>query len=262
MTSITVKVLQATNLEDDDGPFNGSDPYVYIELEGCEPQRTTTVGETPVWEEDLNFEGVTSPASKEMIITIYDEDWGKDDKIGRFKLDLGKLKMTAEPQDFDVVVDEGWFSNATLQFQVTTDGSWGNPPDGEGTLKVIVTSCTGLDDADFTGTTDPYCLVSIEGCESQQTDKKEGTINPEWEQEFTFQVQDPLSKTVKFRIYDDDTWSRDDKIGECEVDLAELTVNGGSKDYDMGVDFALFGLIKQATLKFQLEWADWGNLDE
>jgi len=261
MTNIWVTVQQATNLEDDDGPFNGSDPYVYIELEGCEPRRTSTVGQEPVWNEDLIFEGVTSPASKEMLITIYDDDWGKDDKIGHFKLDLGKLKMTEDLQDFDVVVDHGWFSNATLQFQVKTDGSWGNP-DGAGDLKVYVKSCTGLDDADFTGTTDPYCVVTIEGCESQQTAKKDGTINPEWEEEFTFQVEEPLSKTVKFTIYDEDTWSRDDKIGECEVDLAELVMNGESKDYEMGVDFALFGLIKQATLAFKLEWEGWGNLAE
>merc|ERR1712194_330268 len=113
------------------------------------------------------------------------------------------------------------------------------------------------DDADFSGTTDPYVYLQIEGMESQQTEKKEGTINPEWNQEITFnEIEKPLSKTLKITIYDDDTFSRDDKIGFCEVDLAELKADE-EKTYELGVDFALFGLIKQATLTFKLTAKGW-----
>jgi len=260
MAQIVVTVIGTENLADADGPFNGSDPYVYITLDGCEPLRTTTShDENPQWNEELTFEGVEMPASKIMNLRIYDDDWGRDDKIGEFNLDLGKLPCTGEAQEFDVIVDDGIFSDAHLKFNVTTDGSFGNPEGGMGNLTVLVKSCAGLDDADFSGTTDPYALVSIDGCESQQTEKQEGTINPEWNQELNFEIENPLSKTLKIKIYDDDTWSRDDKIGECEVDLAELMMGEGSKDYEMGVDFALFGMIKTATLAFTLSWDGWGN---
>merc|ERR1712187_128969 len=195
-----------------------------------------------------------------MKIRIYDDDWGKDDKIGECSLDLGTLIATGDAQEFEKIVDDGVFSDATIKFTVQTDGSWGNPDGGSGNLTVLVKSCSGLDDADFAGTTDPYAYLQIEGCDSQQTDKKEGTINPEWEQELTFEgIENPLSKTLKIKIYDDDTWSRDDKIGECEVDLSELKMGEGPKDYDMGVDFMLFGLIKTASLKFTLEADGWGD---
>lgn len=263
MTTIIVNVISANNLKDADGPFNGSDPYAYITLDGCDAQRTATVSGTsdPEWNETLTFEGVEAPASKVMKIRVYDDDWGKDDKIGECTLDLGTLVATADPQEFEKIVDDGIFSDATFKFTVQTDGSWGNPEGGAGNLTVLVKSCAGLDDADFAGTTDPYAYLTIDGCEPQQTEKKDGTINPEWNQELTFEgIENPLSKTLKFTIYDDDTFSRDDKIGYCEVDLAELKMGEGTKNYEMGVDFTLFGLIKTATISFSLTADGWGDL--
>lgn len=263
MASIVVNVISASNLKDDDGPFSGSDPYVYITLDGCDAQRTATVSGSsdPEWNQELTFEGVTEPAGKVMKLRVYDDDWGRDDNIGQCSLDLGKLQATADPQEFEKVVDAGIFTDAKLKFTVTTDGSWGNPAGGSGTLRVMVHACQGLDDADFCGTTDPYAYLTIDGCEPQQTDKKEGTINPEWEQELVFEgIEDPLSKTLYIKIYDDDTFSRDDKIGQCEVDLAELKMGEGSKDFEKSVDWTLFGLIKTATLTFTLSWEEWGDL--
>merc|ERR1719510_1653219 len=262
MASIKVTVVSANNLEDSDGPFSGSDPYVYITLDGCDAQRTATVSGSsdPEWNEELTFEGVENPASQVMSLRIYDDDWARDDKIGECVLDLGKVQAVDYPQEFDRIVDDGIFTDATMKFTVQTDGSWGNPEGGVGTLTVLVKSCTGLDDADFAGTTDPYAYLTIDGCEPQQTEKQEGTINPEWNQELTFEIENPLSKTLTIKIYDDDTWSADDKIGQCDVDLAELKMGEGSKDYEMGVDFALFGLIKTATLSFTLMWDGWGNM--
>lgn len=263
MTDIVVNVIKASNLADDDGPFNGSDPYVYITLKDCEPQRTTTVkgsdGDVE-WNQELTFASVTSPATKTMNIRVYDEDWGRDDNIGECSVDLGKLVCTGDAQNFDLVVDAGIFKDARLQFTITTNGGWGNPEGGSGNLGVFVKSCTGLDDADFAGTTDPYVYLQIDGCEPQQTEKKEGTINPEWFQEVMFEgIENPLSKTLKITIYDDDTYSRDDKIGYCEVDLADLAIGEENKEYELGVDFALLGLVKTATLSFSLKPNGWGN---
>jgi len=262
MTTITFSKMRAQNLGGGDGPFNAADPYVYLQLDGCEPLRSATIDNTqePFWEDALTFEGVSSPASKILEIAIYDDDTFKDDKIGGYKLDLGTLAMTADPQELTVVVDDGVFSDASFTFTIQTDGSWGNPPpDNLGNLVVKIAKCTGLDDADYAGTTDPYCYLQIDGSEAQQTSKKEGTINPEWDEELTFEnIQNPLSKTLKITIYDDDTWSRDDKIGQCEVDLAELMANE-EKTFELGVDFWLFGLVKQATLEFTLTAVEWGN---
>jgi Ca2+-dependent lipid-binding protein len=262
MTSIQFFMVKAENLKDADGPFNGTDAYVYIEMSGRVALRTGTVqgSEAPEWMETLNWDGVEKPASQVVDITVYDDDVFKDDKIGHCRLDLGTLIQTDEPQEFTMTVDEGFFWDATLTFQITTDGSWGNPPDNVGDLVVRVIKCSGLDDADYHGTTDPYAFLQIEGCESLQTDKAEGTINPEWDQELTFTgIPAPLSKTLKITIYDDDTWSRDDKIGYCEVDLADL-VASEEQSFEITVDTMFFGLLNQATLSFTLKAEGWGNL--
>jgi len=239
-----------------------ADPYVYIKLDGHDPLRTATVNndDNPEWNEILTFEGVENPAAKELDIAIYDDDTFKDDKMARFTLDLGTLKWTDEAQEFEVVVVDGYFSDSKLFFTVKLDGTWGNPqPEGNGDLLVRVISCTGLDDADYAGTTDPYVYLEIDGKEPQQTSKKEGTVNPEWNEEIVFEdIEKPLSKTLKMTIYDDDTWSRDDKIGYCEVDLAELLPNQ-TTPYEKTVDWMFLGLIKQATLTFELESKAWGN---
>jgi len=263
MTSIQFFMMKAENLGGGDGPRNAADPYVYIKLEGCDPLRSATVANdnNPEWNEMMTFEGVENPAAKTLEIAIYDDDTFVDDKIAGCSVDLGTLIQTDEPQEFTLVVDDGYFKDATLTFQIKLDGSWGNPPpDNAGDLTVHIIKCEGLDDADYSGTTDPYCYLQIEDCESQQTEKKEGTVNPEWDQEITFAgIPKPLSKTLKITIYDDDTWSRDDKIGYCEVDLAELKVNE-KKEYAVTVDTMFLGLMKQATLSFTLDPQGWGNI--
>lgn len=217
-------------------------------------------GANPEWNEVMMLENVENPAAKVLKITIYDDDMFKDDKMGACTFDLGTLIQTDEPQEFTVIVDDGILTDSTLTFQIKLDGTWGNPPpEAVGDLVVKVIKCTGLDDADYAGTTDPYAYLTIEGCEAQQTEKKEGTLNPEWDQELVFTgIEKPLSKTLKIAIYDDDTWSRDDKIGSCEVDLAELKANE-EKNYEVCVDTMLFGLMKQATLTFTLTPQGWGN---
>jgi Ca2+-dependent lipid-binding protein len=261
MPDIKVTIVSASNLADSDEPFNNTNPYVYVTLNGYNAQRTSTseVSSDPTWNETLTFESVESPASKVLNIAVYDDDTFKDDKIGGCKFDIGTLIATTEPQEFERVVDDGVFSDASLKFIIETDGSFGNPEGGVGSLTIFVKSCTGLDDADYGGTTDPYCYIKIDGCEPQQTETLSGTINPEWNQEIVFEeIEDPLSKKVKLLIYDDDTFSRDDKIGECEVELSDLFL-GQPKDYDVCVDWMLFGMMKQATLSFTLTANGWGN---
>jgi len=261
MTTISVLVQSAGPLESDDGLFSKSDPYVYLQLEDCDSQQTSTVNNdnTPEWNETLTFEGVDQPASKTLSLKIYDDDtWSRDDKIGEVKFPLAELKCTPDPQEFEKVCDEGMLTDGKIKFTITTDGTWGNPTDGTGGLTVMIGTCTGLDDADFGGTTDPYAYLQIDGCDALSTSVKEGTINPEWNEELTFEsIEDPLTKVLKITIYDQDTWSRDDKIGYCEVPLCELPC--AETPFEKTVDWCMAGLVKQATLTFTVTPKGWGG---
>ena len=138
-----------------------------------------------------------------------------------------------------VVVDGGYFVDAKIHFSIETDGSWGNPPGGEGELEVVVKKCEGLDDGDLVGKTDAfravcvepiaiagseprlffrYAYIEIDGCDAQQTKCISGTLNPEWNEtrgaasflpnqvaptascRFTFKIDKPMSKELKVKV--------------------------------------------------------------
>merc|ERR1712217_358221 len=252
-------VIRANNLEDADGPFNGSDPYAYIDICGDKQQTATVSGSSnPEWNEELVFEEIVSPANKVMKIAIYDDDTFKDDKIGECTLPLGKLVATDAPQEFTLVVDDGFFKDATITFVVTTDGSWGSPEGGSGDLVIFVEKCTGLKDADLIGKTDPYCYCKIEDVGNVRTETKSNTLNPVWEQELTLAgIPDPLTKKIEMIVYDDDMF-KDDKIGSCTIDLGTL-VMGQEMEFTQVIDTKFFGLWRKAKLSFKLVPQGWGN---
>ena len=60
--------------------------------------------------------------------------------------------------------------------------------------------CEGLDDGDLVGKTDAYAYIEISGCDAQQTKTISGTLNPEWNETFTFKIDKPMSKELKIKV--------------------------------------------------------------
>jgi len=267
-TDIKVRILKCTHLVGSSMlPGWSSDPYVVVKLcdekEVLHKKQTKAVSNdtNPKFDEKFKFKDVEKPADKKLKFEIWDSDIGRDDKIGHGHFSLGELVQSSEYQQFEVVVDGGWFVDAKIHFEVCTDGSWGNPANGhKGELVVTIKKCEGLDDADYAGTTDPYAYITIDGCDPQQTSKKSGTLNPKWNEEFTFRVKHPLKKKIHIKVYDDDGFSRDDCIGEIDYDLNKIKMGQGPKELEKTIDMNWMGMVKGATLYFTLEAKDWGNL--
>jgi len=267
---LVVMVKNCTGLDDEDGLGGGaSDPYVYLTIDGCDAQRTSTQEDrlNPEWNEELTFEGIQKPGSQIMKIAVYDDDTLGDDQLGSAELDLGTLLNTGDPQDFEFTVDRhgpgGIFGKATLYLSVTTNG-WGNPPDddGAGNLTIMVKNCTGLDDEDGLGggASDPYVYLTIDGCDAQRTSTQEDRLNPEWNEELTFEgIQKPGSQIMKIAVYDDDTLG-DDQIGAAELDLGTLLNVEDPQDLEFTVDrHGPGGIFGKATLYLSVTTNGWGN---
>lgn len=47
---------------------------------------------------------------------------------------------------------------------------------------------------------------------------KKKNCNPEWNEDLTLSIKEPV-QPVKFEVYDKDTFSKDDKMGEAELDI-------------------------------------------
>jgi len=265
MTDVKVRIKKCVHLEGSSLlPGGSSDPYVIVRLcEGDEEydKKTTKVVSNdvnPEFDEKFKFKSIDHPARCKLKFEIWDSDIGIDDKIGHGHFHLGNCEKTEDEQNFSVVVDGGYFVDAKIKFSITTDGTWGNPVDSKGKLLVNILKCEGLDDADYAGTTDPYAYITIGGCDPQQTEKQSNTLNPEWNQEFEFEIEKPLTHDIHIKVYDDDGFSRDDCIGHIDFPLYKLK-EGKRKHLEKTIDMNWMGMVKGATLHFELEAVDFGG---
>ncbi|KAJ8771990.1 hypothetical protein K2173_027167 [Erythroxylum novogranatense] len=64
---------------------------------------------------------------------------------------------------------------------------------------------------------DPYVVVKM-GRQKLKTRVIKKDVNPEWNEDLTLSVTDP-DLLVKLTVYDHDTFSKDDKMGDAEFDI-------------------------------------------
>ncbi|VVA95166.1 unnamed protein product [Arabis nemorensis] len=64
---------------------------------------------------------------------------------------------------------------------------------------------------------DPYVVLKI-GRQKLKTKVVKKNVNPNWEEDLTFTVTDP-NLPLNLIVYDHDFFSKDDKMGDAEIDL-------------------------------------------
>ncbi|XP_061357309.1 protein C2-DOMAIN ABA-RELATED 9-like isoform X1 [Gastrolobium bilobum] len=64
---------------------------------------------------------------------------------------------------------------------------------------------------------DPYIVVNM-GEQKLRTHVVKQNCNPEWNEELTLSIRD-VNTPIHLTVYDKDTFSVDDKMGEAEIDL-------------------------------------------
>ncbi|PON33239.1 C2 domain containing protein [Trema orientale] len=64
---------------------------------------------------------------------------------------------------------------------------------------------------------DPYVVVKM-GKQKLKTRVIKKDVNPEWNEDLTLSVTDP-NLPIKLTVYDHDTFSMDDKMGDAEFDI-------------------------------------------
>lgn len=282
--SLRVLVKNATGLKDADGmPFSGkSDPYVKLRLLDADGEKVTPAKKTkvventenPVWDEELIFAGISTPAACLLKINVLDKDHlvgkfgdflNRDDDLGDAEVHLGTLTDGKEWQEFKDVVVAGWIWKSRVSFSLSTGGRWGNT-DGDNKLTVRVKRASGLRDADgyFQGKNDPYVycsLVDHKGKrvgESKQTKVlEEGGNDVEWNEDLVWEtLKTPCALTLKVNVYDKDTLTRDDDLGDTKIYLGKLNWTDAFQVFDnLPID-------KKGQAKLNLELCThngWGN---
>ncbi|GFZ18887.1 calcium-dependent lipid-binding (CaLB domain) family protein [Actinidia rufa] len=64
---------------------------------------------------------------------------------------------------------------------------------------------------------DPYVVVRM-GKQKLKTRVVKKNVNPEWNEDLTLSISDP-NLPIKISVYDKDTFSLDDKMGDAEFDI-------------------------------------------
>ncbi|CAI9767268.1 unnamed protein product [Fraxinus pennsylvanica] len=85
-----------------------------------------------------------------------------------------------------------------------------------GLLRVRIKSGVNLAVRDVV-TSDPYVVVKM-GKQKLKTRVIKKDINPKWNEDLTLSVADP-NIPIKLTVYDHDTFSMDDKMGDAEFDI-------------------------------------------
>lgn len=282
--SVVVRVRQAKGLRDADGmPFSGkSDPYVKLRLLDADGEKIAPAKKTkylndtsdPVWDETLTFAGISTPAACILKLNVLDKDHlvgkfadflNKDDDLGDAEVHLGTLSDGKEWQVFNDVVVAGWIWKSMLSFDLCTEGRWGNGSESK-MLTVRVKKAWGLRDADgyFSGKNDPYVYCSLldhngkKVGESKQTKVlEEGGQDVEWNEDLVWEdLTSPCALTLKVNVYDKDTLTRDDDLGDTKIYLGALNYTPTFQVFD---DITI---QKKEKSKLSLELCThngWGN---
>ncbi|KAF5729459.1 hypothetical protein HS088_TW21G01625 [Tripterygium wilfordii] len=85
-----------------------------------------------------------------------------------------------------------------------------------GLLRIHVQRGVNLAVRDVT-TSDPYAVIKM-GRQKLKTRVVKKNINPEWNEDLTLSISDP-NLPISIAVYDHDTFSLDDKMGDAEFDI-------------------------------------------
>ncbi|XP_074484713.1 uncharacterized protein LOC141763852 [Sebastes fasciatus] len=239
---VRIHLLEAQNLAAKDHYVKGvmaglSDPYAILRV-GPQTFTSKHVDNThsPKWEEIYEVI-VHEVPGQELEVEVYDKDTDQDDFLGRAKLDLGIVKKS-------IVVDNWLTLKETTSGRVHFRLEWlALLPSTDRLEQVLkrnesITSKTAdppssailvvyLDKAEALpmkkGNKEPNPMVQLSVQDITRESKTcYTTINPEWEEAFTFFIQDPRKQDIDIQVKDAD---RVQTLGSLTIPLSRLLSN-------------------------------------
>nr|XP_057926334.1 rabphilin-3A-like isoform X2 [Doryrhamphus excisus] len=251
--SLHCSILKAKGLKPMDS--NGlADPYVKLHLlPGASKStklRTKTLRNTrnPAWNETLTYHGLTDEdmQRKTLRLSVCDEDkFGHNEFIGETRVALKKLKMN-QKKNFNVCLERVVPTKRTA----TAGGARGislyedeSAKDGgeveergrilvylmystqQNRLIVGVVRCVHLAAMDANGYSDPYVKIVLKPDMGKKgkckTQIKKRTLNPEFNEEFSFDIKhsELAKKTLDISVWDYDIGKSNDYIGGCQLGI-------------------------------------------
>lgn len=219
-----------------------ADPYVKLHLlpgaSKANKLRTKTLKNTlnPVWNETLIYHGITAAdmTTKTLRLCVCDMDrLGRNEFIGEVRVALKKLKE-GESKRYNMGL-ERIAQNKESNNQTVEQGAEEEERGRilvslcynteKGCLLVGIIRCAHLAAMDSNGYSDPFVKIILQpdmGKKSKyKTSVKKKTLNPEFNEEFSYEVSlDQLAKkTLEISVWDYDLGMSNDFIGGVELGI-------------------------------------------
>ena len=243
----------------------GMDPYVYIEC-GKAKARGRTIsngGKDPVFgSEELLVYCDDDSWKKDGVMTVFDDDVGRDAVIGKTQYNLLDIMTPEDKNDADA---EGKVIEGELKKSLKkSSGVTGELRYGMRFLpaaKLIVKAVSGrnLRNPGGRGKPDPYIELTLEDSQMEEGVQKKktpshnnGGCDPQWNYDVEFEILDQYELTV--RCFDKDLLSKDDLIGTSTVSLLKLFREGaanavaGSASQDVWVPLSFMAGSKKGSV--------------
>ncbi|XP_030074633.1 rabphilin-3A [Microcaecilia unicolor] len=251
-SSLQCTIIKAKGLKPMDS--NGlADPYVKLHLlpgaSKANKLRTKTLRNTrnPMWNETLVYHGISDEdmQRKTLRISVCDEDkFGHNEFIGETRVSLKKLKQN-QKKNFNVCLERvipmkrastTGSSRGMALYEDETDRGGDVEERGkilvslmystqQGGLIVGIIRCVHLAAMDANGYSDPFVKLWLKpdmGKKSKQkTQIKKKTLNPEFNEEFFYEIKhnDLAKKQLDISVWDYDIGKSNDYIGGCQLGI-------------------------------------------
>jgi len=213
-----------------------SDPYVIFRVES-QKVKSSVVKKTlnPDWQEEL-FLPCSEHTAFPLEVQVRDKDFVGSDFLGTASVDISALAMEDDDVSrFEVELENNgefagriYFSARREEQKLSEINSknkhklrqWAIP---SGDRKVVVELIEGREllSSDSNGYSDPYVTFTMNKTK-HKSHYKSRTLNPRWMERFEFRLQEDEQGIIAGKVYDYDMFTRDDKLGNFEIDVDEL----------------------------------------
>merc|ERR1711892_624318 len=270
---VTLTVHRARQVENK-GLLGKADPYVVVRV-GDTKYRSETAKNSlnPEWNFVTNFD-VTENSENQVIVEMYDDDFGKDDSLGTTSFDLrnlianqechnqwvplkncksGEILISAEFKTRDLIKQA---ESQKISVKETANIKADTPDNGIVPLKEIIqtpkeANAIGmakltihrgkkLEKRGMFGKANPYVLLSHKEAKLKSKTVK-NTTNPDWDMTSDIEFTNEEDQHVLIEVFDDDK-GKDDPMGQAMFNLSELR-NGSISNKKINLEKCKSGQI-------------------
>ncbi|XP_062255886.1 extended synaptotagmin-1 [Platichthys flesus] len=239
---VRIHLVEAQNLAAKDNYVKGvmaglSDPYAILRVG---PQTFTSPHvdntDSPKWGEMYEVI-VHEVPGQELEVEVYDKDPDQDDFLGRAKLDLGIVKKSIFVDDWFTLKDTTsgrvhfrleWLTllpsserlEQILKRNESVTSKTADPP-SSAILVVYLDKAEALPMKKGNKEPNPMVQLSVEDV-TRESKTCYTTVNPDWEEAFTFFIHNPLKQDIDIQVKDAD---RVQTLGSLTIPLSRLLSN-------------------------------------